>query len=404
MKPYEYVIVGAGIAGLHSAYKITQMNPKASVLVLEKNGKQGIGGRAGNRPFYGSDVAIGAGIGRKDKDVVLRQLLDELKIPTHEFLSSSQYSDEIGEQCNVKKTFLELKRHYVEESRRSAACRKKTFREFALPILGKEKYTMFTTCAGYTDYENEDAYDVFYYYGFEDNYQSWTGISVPWSLLIKTLCSRIGNKHIRTSTNVESIEPIFDIPFCNYKIHLDVGEPIYTYRVILATTVDSLQKLVPSPKKHLYHHIGGQPFLRIYGKFSKASTQLMKEYVSKTTIVPGPIHKIIPINAETGVHMIVYTDNAAAETLKRFIKNTKENRQHFCDLLEIALGIEAGSLYLLSIISFYWDIGTHYYKPLPEGFKTRKEFLKAVRKPFEFMSVVGEAVALNQGWVEGALE
>jgi flavin-dependent dehydrogenase len=37
---YDIIIIGSGIAGLYSAYKIKHMNPALSVLILEKNKKQ----------------------------------------------------------------------------------------------------------------------------------------------------------------------------------------------------------------------------------------------------------------------------------------------------------------------------------------------------------------------------
>jgi hypothetical protein len=55
-------------------------------------------------------------------------------------------------------------------------------------------------------------------------------------------------------------------------------------------------------------------------------------------------------------------------------------------------------------MSFYWEIGTHYYEPLPEEFEDREDFIKKAQHPLKNVLVVGEMVSLNQGWVEGALE
>ena len=49
---YDIIIIGAGIAGLYSAYNIQQMSPKTSFMVLEKYKKQWIGGRLNNEEFY----------------------------------------------------------------------------------------------------------------------------------------------------------------------------------------------------------------------------------------------------------------------------------------------------------------------------------------------------------------
>ena len=44
-----------------------------------------------------------------------------------------------------------------------------------------------------------------------------------------------------------------------------------------------------------------------------------------------------------------------------------------------------------------------HYNPLKQ-WKTRQHFIDAAQHPMKDVVVVGEMVALNQGWVEGALE
>ena len=170
-------------------------------------------------------------------------------------------------------------------------------------------------------------------------------------------------------------------------------------KIILATTIESVQKLLPLP---IYRQIHGQSFLRVYGKFTKASAEIMNRYVDGYTIVPGPLKKIIPMNKEKGVFMIAYSDNEDADLLKKYSKNTPKNREYFCKLIERALGISE-KLDLIAMKEFYWKIGTHYYEPL-RGFDNRKEFIKRAQHPFPGILVVGELISTNQGWVEGALE
>ena len=38
---FDYCVIGAGIVGLSVAYKLTEMHPYASVLILEKEGQIG---------------------------------------------------------------------------------------------------------------------------------------------------------------------------------------------------------------------------------------------------------------------------------------------------------------------------------------------------------------------------
>ena len=398
---FDIIIVGGGISGLYSAYKILQMAPETKLLVLERYKKHWLGGRAGNEMFYGTMVVNGAGVGRKEKDFLLINLLRELDIPYDEAPATHNYASTISPPCNVKKVFNLLKKHFKDATSNGPV--RKTFREFALPILGADMYKHFTVCSGYTDYENEDIYDTLYHYGMEDNYAKWTALYIPWKQLIDTLSKKVGLKNIRTSSNVDYIE---NPSQCNFVVHTDKNVSYSCNKVILATTIPSVLKLVPgaNDKNSIYQQIHGQAFLRLYGKFSKASAQIMREYVHGLTIVPGPLQKIIPMDPDNGVYMIAYSDNEDAKILKPRLENTPENREYFCNLLELSLGIPNGTLHLNAILDFYWPVGTHYYDPLPNKFKNRKEFIKKAQTPIPCMLVVGEMISMNQGWVQGALE
>ncbi len=171
----------------------------------------------------------------------------------------------------------------------------------------------------------------------------------------------------------------------------------------MATTIDTTQKLLPSFK--IYKEIEGQPFLYIYGKFSKKSIPILKEKVPEYTILPQPLQKIIPMNPNEGVYMIAYSDNKSAVFLKDFKENTKENCLFLSKLLEKSLNLPLHSLQLLSIKDFYWPIGTHFYKPLNKKlYKNREDFIHEAQHPQNGILVVGEAVSRNQGWTHGAFE
>lgn len=390
---YDIIIVGGGISGLYSAYKILKMAPEIKLLVLERYKKNWLGGRLSNEMFQGVQVVTGAGVGRKEKDYLLIDLLKELKIPYGEFQTSHNYAKTISPPCDTKKVFNILKKQFKEHPV------KKTFKEFALPILGPVMYNNFTICAGYTDYENEDAGDTLFNYGFEDNFGHWTALHIPWKLLVDTIAKKVGFQNICVSSSVNDIE---EVSPCNFIVHTEKGKSYLCKKVILATTISSVQKLLPS--EPIYKQIHGQTFLRLYGKFTKASANIMKQYVPGYTIVPGPLKKIIPMNAEKGVYMIAYTDNEDAKSLKERLENNPKNRDYFCELLEEALGIPDGALQLIAIKDFYWPIGTHYYEPLHGPFKNRKDFIKKAQNPMPGMLVVGEMISMNQGWTQGALE
>jgi hypothetical protein len=402
---YDIIIVGGGIAGLYSAYKIKKKYPRINILILERNREGYLGGRTGNDMFEGEKIVTGAGIGRKHKDILLIKLLKEHEIKTHEFITGPNYATTIIPQCDVKDVFLNLKKQYNRNIHGDM-----TFKQYATSIIGKSQYKQFVICAGYTDYEAESAYETLYHYGFDDNYSSWTGIHIPWKTLVEKLAKKIGIGNILHSQSVQNIRPIKNGNDTTYVIDTKINQSktnrFEAKHVIIATTIEPLKKMLPgaSSKNSIYQQIHSQPFLRIYGKFSKNSIDTMKSYVPGLLIVPGPLYKIIPINPNKGVYMIAYNDNVPATLLHKYAKNTKYNRETLARLLEKSIGIPNNMLELENISEYYWSEGTHYFDPLRGIYKNRDYFLKIAQHPSENMWVVGEMVSKNQGWVEGALE
>lgn len=401
-KYYDIVIIGGGIAGLYSAYTIKKMSPDTSFVLLERDRKEWIGGRIGNDTFYGAPVVVGAGIGRKKKDKLLIKLLKNLHVPTKEFDVQINYAQTIPNVVNVQKNINYLKCIYEKKNQKNKT--NLTFSQFAKKELGPEEYNSFIVSAGYTDYENEDAHDTLYNYGWEDNMAGWKGLSIPWKELVLKLCDAIGWDHIKYKTNVETVQRNKGSDRMTYEIYTNKLTYLCS-KVIIATNINGILKLVPGADQasSLYSQIHGQPFVRVYAKFPEKSAQIMKSYVPYQTIVPGPLHKIIPMSND--VYMIAYSDNDGALYLKGHLENTAKNRHFFEYLLELSLGIPENSISITSIKDFYWPIGTHYYGPLNrDEFESRKDFIHEVQHPEPNMLVVGEVVSPDQGWTEGALE
>lgn len=400
IKYYDIIIIGSGMSGLYSAYNIQKMSPETSFLILEKYKKQWIGGRTSNEMFYGTSIVTGAGVGRKDKNPLLIKLMDEIGIHYTDFDSIMNYS-KLFTPIDIVKIINILKREYVKH----ADLHNKTFKQFFLTFFDEKTYKRFIISAGYTDYENADVYETLYNYGMDDNKSGWTGLYIPWKNMVDKLYHIIGKNHFQFSSDVIEIKKLYQHP-CLFQITTQNGIIYNCNKVIVATTITGIQKLVPgaSNKNSLYQQIHGQPFLRLYAKFDRSSVDIMKKYVPEYTIVPGPLQKIIPMDANKGVYMISYSDNTNALIQKKYLKDTLENRNLYCDLLEESLGIPKGSLKIISIKDFYWPIGTHYYEPLKGQFKTRNDFVNKAQHPQPGMLVVGEAVSRYQGWTEGALE
>ena len=395
---YDIIIIGAGLSGLYSAYNIKKMDPSKKFIILESNKKQYIGGRVGNANFYGTEIVVGAGVGRRDTDKLLIKLLNDLHIDYKPFKVSMNYSSLINKPINVKKCLVSLRQEYNKLPLKPSL----TFKQFAKHVLGNENYNKFLISSGYRDYEEEDAYEVLYHYQMDDNAPGWTALDIHWSNLIDSLCNQIDLKNIKTSNKVEKITKTNLDPSL-FEIVTEKGAKYYSNKVIIATRISTFQKLLPSFP--IYNKIHGQTFLYVYAKFTKKSAEIMNQYVPSYTIVPGPLQKMIAMNPSKGVYMIAYSDNKNATFLKDHVENTETNRQFFERSVEKSLAIQPNSLKIISITHYYWPIGTHYYEPLDKNeFKTREEFIYQAQHPEKCLLVVGEAVSRRQGWTEGALE
>jgi monoamine oxidase len=135
---YDIIIIGSGIAGLYAAYNIQKMSPSTSFIILEKYKQNWIGGRTSNDTFYGTQVVTGAGIGRKIKDKLLINLLNELDLPYEEFPFKPYYSSQMDRIVDVKKVIEYLKNEYNKNKNRTRI----TFKAFAKPVLGDKLYNL----------------------------------------------------------------------------------------------------------------------------------------------------------------------------------------------------------------------------------------------------------------------
>jgi hypothetical protein len=411
----DVIIIGGGIAGLYAAYQIKRIAPpNTTFLILEKNPKKWLGGRAGNETFYGANIVVGAGVGRKSKDHALIKLLKDTKVPNSEFTSERIYVPRaLFQPDDIMKTMRALKAEYNKRPEHYRQSRK-SFKAFFIETLGEGEYWSFVTSTGYTDFEEADIYETLYHYGMDDNIGGWAAIHVPWKDLVETLYQQIGVHHFRFLSEVARIRKIeykpvsssiFEVTTTSLQRHT-----YYANKVVIATTVDAVRKIVPgaSSRSSIYQQIQGQPFLIVYAKFDRESTEIMKKYVTSFTVLQkGHLQKMIPMDPSKGVYMIAYSDNEHAKALKAkgALENTRKKCEMYSKWVTDALGIPPSTpIHITAIKDYYWSIGTHYYEPLTKEFKTRSEFIHQAQHPMRGMVVVGEMVSRDQGWVEGALE
>jgi hypothetical protein len=362
-------IIGSGIAGLYLGYKLKSLGIDFDI--YEKNSI--IGGRVKVLNFEGFDVNAGAGILTILRDKTMIHFCNELKIKLAEYTQKVGYT---FEPIDVVKITRLLKRELKKDQN---VRHNLTFSQFGKMVLGEDLYEKFTLTMGLTDYENADIMDSLYTYGFDEYVSGVKNYSIKW----KTLLSKLHNilkKHIHLSSNVKTIRKLENNKFL-------VKRNIYD-KVVFATNIDGVRQFL---KEKIYRDIGGQVFARLYVKLDRPI-----ENIEGYLVTEKPFQKILTIDEKKCIYMISYADNEVAKKWKKVnIKATVRSG------LKKIFGED---FQVLKHKLVYWNIGTHYFKPLPTEFKNRAEFLKTAQNPSENIYVVGEAVSTRQGNCEGAIQ
>ena len=357
------VIIGAGISSLYAAYLLKKNYPKIKYTIIEKSGE--CGGRVKMSNLGDVKLPTGAYFTRVDQDKTLLKLLKDLDIKLNPYVLDIDYSFKESDTNNL---LAKLKKSLPKYDRS-----KIKFKEFAKDVLGKD-YDNFIDMMGYTDFENADINDTLFNYGLVDNLPGYEIANVDWSKVIEKLVSFIGAENIIFNTEVKSIKEKNGSFLINSKYECD--------GVIIGVTINALRNLLSNK---IYNQIESQNFIKVFAKSKDLD-------VDKYTVVDSELRKVIPIKDD--VYKIAFSDNKDALSIK------SKSDSYFKKLLSDHFNKD---IKITNVKKFFWEEGTHYYKPLPIEYKSRKEFIKEAQHPKDNIWVIGEVVAERQGWVEGAL-
>jgi hypothetical protein len=261
---------------------------------------------------------------------------------------------------------------------RAHAGDRETFRQLGTRVLGESTYRAFVVKTGYSDYEDADARYTLYNYGFEDTVPGYTALSINWADLIGRLGKALeGNVRLGSPKR-------------------DVGRAV----TIVATDIDAARKVTGRSLRG----VEAQPFVRLYFLCDK-------DLDCGYTVCGGRFQKILQIGPGTtegpapgpapgstaGTVYMIYCDNATARRITR----SRDVRRYIERGVAEIFGAQVT---VAEYKMIYWERGTHYFTPLDEKYRTRKQHIAELQRPTREVYVVGEAVSAQQGWCEGALE
>jgi monoamine oxidase len=408
---YDVAIVGGGIGGLYTAYRLLKRAPNTRVLVLEKS--PDVGGRV--YTYDGFDGAtVEAGAGRfSNHHVLLRKLIRELglskqvvRIPGgFSYMPSGGATTEQGSEKDVADVIRASRKTSVNELRAIS------FIGYATKIIGKDRAQHIVDSFGYySELVMMNAYDAIRLMKILDTnaksnafYGLVGGLSQIIDGLKKSIVSS-PNAEIRTKTEVVQI---VEKEERKYECILADGSSIRARQCVFALPKPALEKLeLFRPLKPELLQVSCGTLCRIYSQFNKTDREWLKGL--KKTTTNNDLRMIIPIDYQKGVVMISYTDNKYADKWNEIHQRDKTERtknqlvdSRVATLIHDTLGIRIAKP--AKTVVFYWDCGVGYWTIGANSHQVAKRMVCPF--PGKRLFVCGEHFSENhQQWMEGALE
>ena len=415
---YDYLIAGAGIAGLYTAFRILQNSPTARICILEASNR--LGGRLHSIPLEGTVIEAG-GARFNTKQHRILALINELGLDSKkiEISSGSKYIpihrnydsqlETIFPEIDniIQKLTNHIHQHNIPDS--------KLIKTNLLELIHEIYSTKYPSIKNYLIAR-------YPYYSELHSLNALEGLSLftnEFSQKMRYFILAGGLEQLITSIS-QQLEK-----YSNVKIHLnqpleaikhqDTGiycissldKEFIANKVILALPQPALLKikfLTQRPViRRLINSIQPEPLYRIYARYplDKKNGKVWFENLPK--IVSNlPIKYIIPSNIEKGIIMISYTDS-------RFARYWFNKLSAGDDILQKELARQLKLLFPELEIPdpqwikhYYWDMGAGYWKP---G-RSRKEIMPIITKPLadNEIYICNENYSSHQAWVEGSLE
>jgi len=436
----DIIIIGGGIAGLYCFHQLQKkfseenknnQNQTYKISLFEKNDY--FGGRCLTTYKKFKKIKIDKisnkiiqyekGAGRLNKNHKLfLSLIQELDLEQDlieisgntEILPSKNY--DLKPIFKNKSSFTYIKKVikqaklFIKNKKNIQKLQKYTFIDYAKTILNSEQINFLLDFSGYYgELVYENAYDAIRLFeeGISNSLKYYVlkhGFS---SVIDKLVCKINQTSKIHNQVHNQKLflnQELLKIKELGNTYVLNINNNIYqTKYLILALPKPALLKFnylnIYNPE---LNSVSCKPLCRIYSIFPKPWFQNLEK--STTNI---KLRYIIPINKQTGLVMISYTDSKYALYWKKFLnKSNKELNKELLKQLSLLYSTEEMKKLNIKAPIYnsinYWNCGVGYWKPKVNSTTMSQKMLKLNKN--RNLYIIGENYSQNQGWIEGALE
>ena len=413
---YDTIIIGGGIGGLYSAYKLLKKNNKLNILLLEKNNYLGGRIKTFRKNINNHDYQFEEGAGRFNNfHKLLFKLLKELnldkyiiKINSDIKFAPSNNTYKNKEQFIGKTPFIYINKvikYYKDNDIMNAnKIREYTFYEYAAKILEPDELKFIVDSFGYyKQLVSMNALNAIKLFDKGMNsYLQFYSLACGFDMIIMRLKENIiklGGK-IMIKQYVKNIN--YNLEKKLFFIDLESKNMYQSKHCILAIPKpDLLQFNIINNNmaiKNLLNSIGYKSLCRTYSIFNKKDIWFSN--IGKTT-TNNNLRYIIPIDKENGLIMISYSDSKFANNWNKLEKiNKKEVVSQLKKNIYKTFHQKIADPIFTKVC--YWKLGTAFWKKN----KNSSIISKKILQPFPSISlyICGENYSETQGWIEGALE
>lgn len=442
---YDVVIIGGGIAGIYTMYKLCRQSPEIRVLLLEKENY--LGGRV--YTYEDDSMLVEGGAGRFSKNHrFLNELIAELKLSNkimpssggavffpanHSGIPQNSIFDAPGNDYKN----IEDRQNYLQplanmlldmqlgetlpnaglitkvilasefESREKLM--RMSFSQYALEILGDKSLIDYihSTFGYYSELVIMNAYDAIQLMIELGPQNQFFVLKGGLSQIIDKMVAvieRNKNYKILKKRKVEKIEHLVgEMGGSGFRIYLQNSSVQYgAKKCVCALPRPALDKLdIFKPLEREFSLLKCGALCRIYSKFDGKDKEWFRDLPKFTT--NNELRMVIPYDYKKGLIMISYSDNVFAKFWHNLHKEKgiRAVNKLLKEKIAESIGREIPMPSHTNI--FYWPCGVGYW-----GVGANSEVIsKKMVKPFEQMNlfICGEHFSEKyQQWMEGALE
>ena len=422
-KIYDLIIIGGGISGLYTLYKLSKKYPQMKIMLLES--EERFGGRiyTFKETIDNTEYIMNLGAGRLGfHHILINQLIKELnlfkkiiEIPNSKvYIEVNNLDGGVKDQTKMK-DYIMRKLYTFFNSTKITKLGKYLQKMYLIDLIttyfgshfSEKVLSIFEYSSDLTKFNAYDAIEYFKY-DYHTNSKFFTlggGLGEIIDNLLLSIKKTVSYR--RSNIKIANLSYVDNITYKNNLFNVNVKNlkndyTIYSKYIICALPGDSLKKFdIFKPFLKDLNSINNINLLRIYEIYDKENGKMWFENIQKT-ITNNEVQFIIPVNSDNGLIMSSYSDCENANYWK--IMETKKGIDYLKEKLNKKLN-EIFSIYNIKIPkskyikTYFWEAGVAYWKKNVDSEYLSEKLLN----PLPHLYIIGENYSKYQAWCEGAL-